>query len=150
MRRGLLGVAVIGVILSIIYLLCSAKYPMGSWRDPGPGLYPLLVGILILICSLGTALEARYEMANEKIGWPRGADLSRIVGLVVAMFAYFILLPFVGHLIASLGVVFAGLHLMGGLRWPLKILLTFSISGGSYYLFVILLAVPLPKGELFG
>jgi hypothetical protein len=89
-------------------------------------------------------------MANQKIGWPRGADLSRIVGLIVAMFAYFIFLPFVGHLIASLGLVFAGLHLMGGLRWPLKILLTFSISAGSYYLFVIWLAVPLPKGELFG
>jgi hypothetical protein len=73
-----------------------------------------------------------------------------MVGLIIAMLAYFILLPFIGHLIASLIVVFAGLHLMGGLRWPLKILLTFSISVGSYYLFVILLAVPLPKGTLFG
>lgn len=150
MRRSLLGVGVIGVICGIVYLLHCARYPIGSLKDPGSGAYPMVVGMLILICSLGTILEGQYRIPNLRIGWPRGSQFSRIVTLIFAMLAYFILLPFIGHLLASLIVVFAGLHLMGELRWYIKIILTFSICAGSHYLFVNLLGVPLPYGKLFG
>jgi hypothetical protein len=109
-------------------------------------MYPLGVAILIFLASIGVALEAKYKTAREQIKWPHGVPLWRVLAIIGAMLIYFIALHYLGHIIASMGVTFAALQVMGGLRWPLKIFLTLAISASSYYLFAILLSVPLPMG----
>ena len=64
--------------------------------------------------------------------------------ILLAVIAYIVLLPNLGHLIASAVTTFFSLQALGGLRWPAKILVAVFLGVGSFYLFNNLLGVPLP------
>jgi putative tricarboxylic transport membrane protein len=150
LRHALLGIALMSAVLSIIYLVTSLQYPMDTAAQPGPGFYPFIVGILWLLSSLGLALEARTKEERALVSWPQGVAFFRIIAIVGSLLFYVILLPVLGHVIVAAVVILVALQAMGGLRWQFRIALTILLTLGSYYLFDVLLEVPLPRGVFFG
>jgi putative tricarboxylic transport membrane protein len=148
MQRALRGVNITAIILSIIYLIGALGYPMGTAEQPGPGRYPLLVGILLIIASVGNLVNTLLKPATEKLDLPVGKDLGRVLAVTGGTGAYIILLPYAGHLLASFVMVFVALQAMGLSSWPMKVGFTIAMALGSYYLFDVILMVPLPKGVL--
>jgi len=139
-------------MFGLAYIIEALSYPRGTMAQPGPGLYPLLLGTLILLSSLGTSLELmfrRFEKEGDAI-WPRGASGRRLLFVLAASLAYGLLLPYLGHPFIATLVTLVVLQVMGVRSWPRKITLALLIGIGSYYLFGKLLAVPLPMGVLFG
>ncbi len=149
-RRAFLGLAGVNTALSIIYIVTSLKYRAGTAAQPGPGLYPLAVGFLWLLSSVAVGLRARAKTGADKIDWPQGAGFWRIMAIVGALLFYIILLPVLGHVIVGAVLILVGLQAMGGLRWPLRIVLAAVLTIGSYYLFDVVFDVPLPRGIFFG
>jgi putative tricarboxylic transport membrane protein len=151
MRRHILITSILGFMFGLAYLLEALSYSRGTMAQPGPGLYPLLLGILILLGSLGTGLEImfrRFEKEKDAI-WPRGANGRRLLTVLAASLAYAFLLPYLGHPVIATLITFVVLQVMGVRSWPLKITLALLIGLGSYYLFAKLLTIPLPMGVLF-
>ena len=139
-------------MFGLAYIVEALSYPRGTMAQPGPGLYPLLLGALILLSSLGTGLELlfrRFEKEEAAI-WPRGASGRRLLFVLAASLAYGLLLPYLGHPFIATLVTLVVLQVMGVRSWPLKITIALLIGIGSYYLFGKLLAIPLPMGVLFG
>ena len=148
MQRALLGVSVIAIILSTFYLVGAIGYPMGTAEQPGPGRYPLLVGILLIIASVGNLVNTLLKPVTGRLELPGGKDLARVVAVTAGTIAYVVLLPYAGHLLASFVMVFVALQTMGLSSWPMKVGFTIAMALGSYYLFDIILMVPLPRGIL--
>jgi len=136
-------------VLSIVYLVTSLQYPMDTAAQPGPGFYPFIVAILWLLSSLGLALESRARAEGDKVSWPRGAGFWRLIAIVGALLFYIILLPVLGHVIVGAVVILVALQAMGGLTRTVRIVLAVLLTLGSYYLFDVLLDVPLPRGIFF-
>ena len=114
--------------------------------QPGPGLYPLFVGTLLVIASIGSIVTDLVKPAQGEMEIPKGKTLGRGLMVLGGSAAYVLLLPYAGHLLSSIVLVFVVLHTMGLTSWPMKIGVTIAIALGSYYLFDILLMVPLPRG----
>ncbi len=148
MQRALLGVNIIAMVLSILYLIGALGYPMGTAEQPGPGRYPLIVGILLIIASAGNLVNTLLKPTTEKLKLPVGKDLGRVLAVAGGTGAYIILLPYAGHLLASLVMVFIALQTMGLSSWKMKVGFTIAMALGSYYLFDVILMVPLPRGIL--
>jgi putative tricarboxylic transport membrane protein len=148
MRRALLTVDGVALLLSVLYLAGALGYPRGTMDQPGPGLYPLFVGVLLVVASLGSVVADLVKPAAGELEIPKGKDLGRVLTVLGGTAAYVLLLPFAGHLLSSVVVVFIVLHAMGLTSWPMKIGFTIGLALGSYYLFDILLKVPLPRGIL--
>lgn len=146
MRRAVAFAGLLGLTLGAFYLAEGLRYPLGTLAQPGPGLYPALIGALVVVGGLGTALEARHLPAGVACGWPRGPALRRVLALIAAAFAYVVVLPYVGHVIAAAPVTLTIMRVMGLRSWPKGMGLTLAMALGSYYLFAILLRVPLPGG----
>jgi putative tricarboxylic transport membrane protein len=142
-RRARLALAAGGLLLGIVYLAATCRYPLGTGRQPGPGLYPLMVAGLLLLSSFATAWQTKSK-AMAAIEWPRGAGRWRMAAILLAVISYIALLPNLGHLIASAVTTLISLQALGGLRWPAKILLAVFFGVASFYLFNNLLGVPLP------
>jgi hypothetical protein len=53
--------------ISLIFGLQALQYPIGSMRNAGPGLFPLIVSGLLLLIALITLLRARL-MPRESMG----------------------------------------------------------------------------------
>jgi putative tricarboxylic transport membrane protein len=146
MQRALLGVDISALILSFLYLWGALGFPRGTMDQPGPGLYPLFVGTLLVIASIGSIITDLVKPAQGELEIPKGKNLGRLLVVAGAAAAYVLLLPYAGHLLAAIMLVFVVLHTMGLTSWPMKIGVTIAIALGSYYLFDILLMVPLPRG----
>ena len=146
MRRAVLAAAALGVIVSLAYLAEARRYSWGAPAQPGPGLYPALVGLVMLVSSLGVAFEARARRGAGDVAWPRDAGLARLTAILVPTAAYAVLVPYLGHPLAGTLLTLAVLHAMGLRGWALKIGLALAVGLGSQYVFGVLLGVPLPVG----
>jgi putative tricarboxylic transport membrane protein len=146
MRRALLWVDAIALLLGGIFLWEAFNYDRGTLEQPGPGFYPMSVGILLVIASLGSLVTDLLKPAQGKLDLPKGRELWRVLSVTAGTVAYVLLLPYAGHLLSAILVVFIVLHTLGMPSWFMKIGLTIAIALGSYYLFDIVLKVSLPRG----
>lgn len=134
-----------GLVCGIAYTLGAATYPVGTLSAPGPGFFPVLVGILLVlsssICLLG---EWRHPSAPPA---PPGANFWRVPALALAIAGYVLLLKPVGFLLATAGLWTVVLGALGRRPLWLVALSGFPAAGLTYLLFQ-LLGVALPRGQL--
>lgn len=129
------------LLLGLAALLLGRDIPRGTISNPGPGFFPFWVALILVILAgahFPRILRSRAAAEEtEKIS-------SRNISLVmVALYAYVLLMPLIGYELATLG-------LMGFMLWlfgvrPLSIgVISVLASGISAFLFGFLLRVPLP------
>ncbi len=139
------------LLLSLGYLRGGLELPLGSADRPGAGVYPLLVGILLVVLSFSLFLQSLRGRAarDREEPFPRGADLKRVaaIGSVLALFV--ILLKPLGYAPTSFLLMAATLRLLGQKSWIRIIFVSAACAILSHFLFARLLGVPLPPGILF-
>lgn len=146
MSRALVWVGVLGGLLAILLLVEGLRYPRGTAGQPGPGLFPVLVSVLLLVSSVGLTVEAVRDSPRPAVGRPPAAARWRLVATLTAAVGYVMLLPILGHRVAGALAVLAILRVMRMQSWVVSAVLAVSLAVGSHYLFVVLLGVPLPPG----
>jgi len=147
-RKGYLAVGAAGLLLSASYLGASSRLPFGELARPGAGVFPLLVGVLLVIGSLSTLWEGLRTSAAEQVELPAGRDRLRLLVLLAALFVYILALPWLGQLIASALFLILLMRVLSDVAWPRVIVYSLIISATLYFIFVRLLNVPMPRGML--
>jgi len=140
----------VGAVVALPYTVLAVRYGLGTLDDPGAGFYPVVVGALLLLACIGTAVEAIARRPDTAVAWPSGIARVRMLALVAASVGYVVLLPYAGHPVAGTLVTLAALQVMGLRGWPLKLALALAVGLGSHYLFAVVLGVPLPRGAWSG
>src|SRR5687768_14652567 len=90
-----------GLLVSVGYLIMAAKLPFGRLDQPGAGVFPVFVGIVLTIASLVTLREGWLSSERGTIEFPAGADRVRVICLVALLVGFFFALPWLGQLISS-------------------------------------------------
>ena len=147
-RKGYLVVGTCGLALSAGYIGMSLHLPFGELSRPGASLFPILVGVLLVIASLSTLREAWRISVAEQVEFPAGQDCRRLLVLVAALFVYILALPWLGQIIASSLFMILVMRVLSDAAWPRVIGYALIISGTLYVVFVRLLNVPMPRGLL--
>jgi hypothetical protein len=132
--------------LGAAYLWGSFQYPMGSLAQPGAGIYPVAVGVLVGLCSVGLLIGSLVG-GGEREPFPQRKDLQRQLAIVSSMTLFGIFLKPVGYLICCFVFVAITLFLLGFRSLGKGLLLSALIAAGSYFLFN-LLGTQLPEGVL--
>ena len=133
-----------------VYLTQALRMPLGAAARPGPGFYPVGVGVFACVVALVVvALTFRAPAGASRRDWDGGSLERRQVGIAVATLAGFcFLLPWIGYPLAAL--LFVGTLLLElGAGWRRALLTAVLSAEGSYYLFATLLGVTLPQGFWF-
>ena len=131
------------------YLLSGLALPLGSTARPGPGFFPLAIGAFGAIMAL-VWTAAAFRRAPVAAGEPGiSADArGRVVATAVALIGFCFLLRWVGYPVAALVFVTLLLRWLGA-GWRAAVVTGVASAAVSYYLFGVLLNVPLPHGFLF-
>jgi putative tricarboxylic transport membrane protein len=138
--------------IGVLYLVGALLLPVGTLAAPKGGLFPLMVAAFLIAMSI--ALLADFlkgkRGAGERIeGFPEGKDRNRVLAVGVALVLYSVFLKPLGYLVSTVGLMGVIVHLLG-LRGWVKVALAAILTGVlSYYLFAVILEVPLPRGEVF-
>lgn len=131
---------------SALYLVQAARLPLGSVEQPGAGLFPILVGAFLLAVSVAHLLQDLRRSPGTPLLLPSAEMGRRVMGVVAALGAFCLLLPWLGYGVAALGLLLAILRLFGLARWGMTAAVALVATVASYYLFAVVLGVPLPAG----
>lgn len=145
--------------VGVIYEGVALSMPRGSLAYPGPGLFPMLVGGIIIATALGCLLQeivprlrTREPAASSLPGGNAGAaeerNVSKTVQLTALMVSYIFLLKPLGFPLAICAFLALAIRIFGYRKWLPTLAMAALISGISYVLFVVWLKVPLPMGIL--
>jgi len=129
----------------------SVFLPYGNIHNPGPGFFPLWLGIILGAMAMGLVLrttwqnegaKARRDILTEKVRW------GKVLFVLLALVLY-------GSLMNSLGYLIVTFLLMAFLlRYiephPWKSVIGWSLVGsvGSYVIFELWMKLRLPQGFL--
>jgi putative tricarboxylic transport membrane protein len=142
MRSASRSAAVVALGVSAAYLVAAARLPRGTAHEPGAGLVPLLVGLLLVGASLAYVWQARG--AAGETGQPVTVARGGPLGLVAALAAFCLVLPWLGYLVTAFGLLAVVVRLYGLRAWGRTLLVAVVATLASHYLFAGLLGVPLP------
>ena len=131
----------------------SVQLPMGRWNEPGPGVFPFAISLLLLISGAVWFIRGKRGKAEKREGEKAGgfaflrnlATPLKIVGLTALFILVF---TRVGYLITSSLYLFILLLWVSRYKVIVSAALAVGIGVGSWYFFAKILAVQLPQGIL--
>ncbi|MDX2100917.1 MAG: hypothetical protein EAZ99_13835 [Alphaproteobacteria bacterium] len=140
------GDAAVGGLLAAVGALVihlAQALPVGTWREPGPGAQPLVLGVALVVLGLLAALRAwRVRDATAAtIGEPRAVATLGLLG------GFVLLLEPVGFLLTAPAFLIALIAALGG-GWRRAALIGLPLGLGAWAVFDRVLGVPLPPGLL--
>ena len=139
------GAIVLFMGLAIIWQ-AATRLRLGTFKVPGPGLYPLLIGCVVVflaLCLLVSSKGARGDGGG--FSWAR---LKRVGPVYGALLFYFVLLERVGFVIASFLLLLYLSIAIGKQRLIGALVRAAIMTGLSYLLFDVVLKTQLPTGFL--
>jgi putative tricarboxylic transport membrane protein len=136
------------VFLLVALWVCleALQVPLGTFRMPGAGFFPLALGLALGLCSillLAASLASPAFGSTE--GWPEQREVFYLAGCVIVAVWLFERAGFV--LTMSLFLA-ATTRVLGRLRWLPAIVVALIGSTVAYVVFGRLLVIALPSGVL--
>lgn len=130
---------VIGSVLSM---------DMGTLREPGAGLFPLITGGLVSLLSAIVLYKAfwgnRTERRSLRELW-EGTGWRRVVYVIAALFLYTLLLKKIGFVLMTFLLMVFLLRSIEPQKWGLVAAYSIVAAVGSYVIFDRVLQVSLPE-----
>jgi putative tricarboxylic transport membrane protein len=131
-------------VAGIATALEATTFDVAFMTDPvGPKALPMVVAMILVLAGASALLRPR-----EHVGLPSREAAARMVGAVAAFVLYAVALPWIGFFGATSLVILALALLYQGPPIPSAIA-ALAVSGALWLLFVALLALPLPVGDLW-
>jgi len=132
--------SLVGVAIGVGGAVLSAGYGLGSLSEPGPGLWPFIVSVLIAAMSAVLLVVGRGLTDAE--AFTRSSVLP-VVG-VITFVAFGVLMPLTGFEIPALALCVIWLKFLGGESWRNTIVISVVTVAAFYFLFLYGLRIPLP------
>jgi putative tricarboxylic transport membrane protein len=132
--------ALVGIALGVGGAVLSYGYGLGSFSQPGTGLWPFIVSALIAVLSAVLLVIGRGLTDSEE--FTRSSALPAIG--VVTFIAFGLLMPVTGFEIPALVLCVIWLRFLGGESWRNTILIGVATTAAFYFLFLYGLQIPVP------
>jgi putative tricarboxylic transport membrane protein len=169
MKRGEIFVGAFIFAFGGITALLSLNLKLGKLSAAGPGFFPLLLGILLMLLSgiyivrliiqykkIATTKKEKpvtKSETNEPEAAPKKKPIFNISEANRNVFFCFgsmiiwaFLVNIIGYTLSSFFILVALLIVLGMRKWYVILIISVLTSGGSYLLFAKLLNIPLPQG----
>jgi putative tricarboxylic transport membrane protein len=132
------------ILFSAAVCVESYKLGVGTFNKPRSGFFPLLLGAVIGTLAVILQLIRLFSKGRDtpKVFVP----FKRIVPLGVSLFAYVLLIQFLGFVIATVLLVVFFLKIIESLPWKVTAPVAIGIPFLTYFIFRILLRIQLPTG----
>ncbi|MGV0810774.1 tripartite tricarboxylate transporter TctB family protein [Mycolicibacterium boenickei] len=132
--------ALIALAVGVAGAVLAYGYGLGSLREPGPGLWPFVVSVLISVLSVLLLVVGRGLTDSEKF---TRSSVMAVVGAVTFV-AFGLLMPLIGFEIPALLLCVIWLRFLGGESWRSTVVVSVVTTTVFYFLFLYGLSIPLP------
>ncbi|MEU6642313.1 tripartite tricarboxylate transporter TctB family protein [Saccharomonospora sp. NPDC046836] len=139
-RRQNIIAAAVPLAVGAIAAVLSWQLGIGDLADPGPGLWPLIVSVAMVVVSAVLIVQSAPTGEEERFGRE-----SLVVGVgVLSLLGYAFLFELVGFEIPTVALLVLWLKVLGRESWRVTIAVSLVASTAIYLLFIAGLGVSLP------
>ncbi len=152
------------VLFGAGFLIYNRQYPMDTTANPGPGIFPLIIGVVLaglgawqLVLDWVRPVEndcGEKGRGNISIRLLRGClqkeNAERGVLLMIGVFVLYLLaVQWIGFFLSNFIFVVIASRIMGARNWTGPLVLSACIAVFCYLLFEVWLKLSFPRGILF-
>ena len=130
---------------SVLVLWETRRIPFGFLAEPGPGAVPMLLAIVLLVCSITVVIGGRSGKLLADVRWMEWRHAVAILGTCAFMA---LAIERLGYRLTMLAALLALVGIVEKKGWIAAVIFAAGFSFGTHYLFNTLLRVPLPRGPL--
>lgn len=150
MKRDEVIVGIVIFLFGGVTALLSLRMPIGTFRMAGAGLFPLCLGILLMVLSgiflLRFLLKEWQSAKKEESPSVIPGSAMQVLFFMGTMILATLFFKILGYPLVSFLLMVSLLRILGMKRWTFNISLSLIAAIVSYFLFVQWLKIPLPKG----
>jgi putative tricarboxylic transport membrane protein len=132
--------AVVALAVGVLGAVLAAGYGLGTPSDPGGGMWPFVISLVITGLSVALLVVGRRLTDSEAF---TRSSMQPVIGgaTFLAMGA---LMPVIGFELPALALCAVWLKLLGGETWRSTIVISVATVAAFYLLFLYGLSIPLP------
>jgi len=147
------GASLIFLVAGIYGFIFSVGLPLGRWREPGPGVFPLSLSILLCLSGILWFIYGKKKgkegKKEKRIDWRRLAvRLVTPIKILGITLAFILSLEKLGYLLGSFLYLFVLFLVVSRYKLWIAVGLALIAGIGSWYFFQKMLAIQLPRGVL--
>jgi len=132
------------LLIGVYVLVQSARLPMGSWTQPGPGVFPFILSLLLSFVGIALLVSSG---AGRKLEWRDVASGQVTAWTIIVLTGLFIVgFDRLGFVPASALYLFVLLYAVSRLPVAGAAGLSVGITAAGWVLFVKILNLQLPIG----
>ncbi|MBI4523848.1 MAG: tripartite tricarboxylate transporter TctB family protein [Deltaproteobacteria bacterium] len=151
MRRREITASISFLVLALVSLEEALKLPVGNWKVPGPGFFPIVLGFVVLALaasSLGAALVQGKTEPSPVPLFVSSTGKRRVWLAVSALIGFNLLVDVLGFLLTTFLFLVVVIRLLSCQHWKILLSISFLLSVFLYVLLDLFLKLPLPKGSI--
>lgn len=133
-------------LIAIAILWQGRSLHIGSLRAPGPGFFPSLLAVALIVLSLFLIIPSQKK--EKKLLNLSSQTLSRVLTVYLVLLAYFFILPYLGFFISGFILMIFLFAVIDRQTLKMATLRAFIFMVLAYLLFDVLLKSQLPQGVL--
>lgn len=138
------------LLFGAVTTFLSLRMPVGTFRMAGTGMFPLCLGILLMILSgifvLNIFFQGKEEQGKKEASIESSESSIQLILFLGAMVLATLFFNRLGYPLTSFLLMVALLRILGIKRWGQNVVISVVTAVGSYFLFVKWLDIPMPKG----
>jgi hypothetical protein len=145
--------AIVGAVIFLfgaVTTVLSLGMPLGTFRMAGTGMFPFILGILLMVLSgifvLEIFIQGKERQVKKEISIESSESRRTLILFLGTMVLVTLFFNKLGYPLSALLLMLALLRALGVKRWTLTLPLSFMTAVVCYFLFVHWLQIPLPKG----
>lgn len=131
-------------MVSIMIMISSLSYGLGTPRKPGSGLYSFVVGLFIFPLSLSLFISSLRSRKKDPI--LNREQMKTFLSLIGAFVFWIMVMPYLGYPIVTLVTAFCLSKIMKLEGWLNPTILSAGMALFIYFLFDYWLYIDLPRG----
>lgn len=135
--------AIVFLVLGLFVIAETRNMTIGSFANPGPGLFPLLLGIILLIFSLISLFKSSVKKVFESSEKTKLRNVFYVLGILLF---FRLSLPVLGYSLTTIIMFLFLLRIFGSKKWFLTIAWSIIFTGISYLMFGKWFLVQFPRG----
>jgi putative tricarboxylic transport membrane protein len=132
--------------VSGVYLAAALTFPFGSVARPGPGFFPVGVGVFLCLVAAALVVVVLRGPAIATAPSVEAGAAGRVLATVAGLVGFCLLMPWIGYPTCAFLFVALLLRRLGGAGWFSAVATATLSALVSHYVFGVVLGVPLPAG----
>ena len=144
-----LVVASILLVLGVVVTFQSHKLGAGWGTDgPGAGYFPFYIGLIIVVSSIGTMVQAVRAATRSDDVFVDHEQLKRVLSVLLPAMVYVAAVQFLGLYVASAIYIALFMVILGKYSWLKSVVAALAVNALFFLMFEVWFKVPLYKGSL--